>query len=67
MAIHGKMTVVEVLKYSKDTRKVFAKHKLDCPGCKGAVEDTIEKVAENNGLDCNAFLEELVRAAAGNK
>jgi hybrid cluster-associated redox disulfide protein len=64
MPITGKTTVEEVIKKSRETARVFRKHGLDCPGCRGAAEDTIEKVAVNNGLDLAALLKEL-NAAAG--
>jgi hybrid cluster-associated redox disulfide protein len=59
MEIKNSTTVFEALKKSKEVVKVFRKFNLDCPGCRGAGEDTIEKVATNNGLDLKAFLIEL--------
>ena len=51
--------VNDVLKGSPAAKKVFDKYNLDCPQCKGSIEDSIYKVAENNGLDLDSFLKEL--------
>ncbi len=59
MKITAHMSVQEALKISKHTIKVFNKYNLDCPSCKGGEVDTIEKVALNNGLDVNQFLQEI--------
>jgi len=67
MKITEKMKVQEALKGSKELLKVFNKYKLDCPQCKGSVEDTIEKVAQHNGLDLEKFIEELNSAAGSTK
>lgn len=55
--------VPEALKLSKHVADVFRKHNLRCLSCKGIAEDTIEKVAFNNGIDLKSFLEELNKAA----
>ena len=39
--------------------KVFEGYGLYCPACKGAGEETIEKVAVNNGLDVKKLLQDL--------
>ena len=59
MDIRGNTTVEEAVQRSRKIAEVFKKYKLDCPDCKGAKEDTIEKVALNNGLDLEALLKEL--------
>lgn len=63
MAITEKMTVIQVLKNSQNTKNVFKKYNLYCTGCRGNTEDTIEKVAINNGLDVASFVKELNKAA----
>jgi hybrid cluster-associated redox disulfide protein len=63
MPITGKTTVEEAVKKSKEAAQVFTKYGLNCPGCRGAAEDTIEKVAVNNGLELAALLKELNAAA----
>ena len=62
MEIKAKTTVEEAMKKSPAVAAVFKKHRLDCPSCRGAGEDTIEKVALNNGLDLGNLLGELNRA-----
>jgi hypothetical protein len=49
----------DALKMSDSIIKIFQKHKLYCPGCKGLGEDTIEKIALCNGMDIQEFLDEL--------
>ncbi|MCU0844580.1 MAG: disulfide oxidoreductase [Spirochaetes bacterium] len=62
MEIKEKTTVEEAIKKSPAVAAVFKKHRLDCASCRGAKEDTIEKVALNNGLDLKALLKELNKA-----
>ena len=64
MEIKKNTYVPEALKISKHGADVFRKHNLDCLSCKGMIEDTIEKVAFNNGLELQPFLDELNKAAA---
>lgn len=49
----------DALKMSPGILKVFKKHDLYCPGCKGIGEDTIEKIAICKGMDVQAFVDEL--------
>lgn len=49
----------DALKLSAKILKVFKKHNLYCPECKGIGEDTIEKIAICKGLDVQAFVDEL--------
>ncbi len=65
MEIKEKTTVEDAIKKSREVVKVFERHHLDCPGCRGYREDTIEKVALNNGLDLRSFLKELNAAVKG--
>lgn len=59
MKITESTTVQDALKRSKDVIDVFRKYGLDCPGCRGSVNDTIGIVAENNGIELAAILREL--------
>ena len=49
----------DALEMSDAVKKIFEKHNLYCPGCKGLDEDTIEKIAVCNGMDLQEFLDEL--------
>ncbi len=62
MKIKADTLVSDAIKMSKEVAKVLNKYKLDCAGCRGAVEDTIDKVAVNNGLDVKQFLDDLNEA-----
>lgn len=59
MEIKENTTVEEALKKDHKLLGVFKKYKLECPRCRGFKEDTIKKVAINNGLKLEAFLKEL--------
>jgi hypothetical protein len=59
MEIKSNTNVAEALKMSKKVADVFRNNNLDCLTCKGVVEETIDKVAFNNGLDLQNFLKEL--------
>jgi hypothetical protein len=63
MEIKKSTYVPEALKESKHVADVFRKYNLRCLKCKGMIEDTIEKVAFNNGIDLQSFLDELNKAA----
>lgn len=62
MKIKADTLVVDAIKISKNVNKVFNKYNLDCAGCRGAVEDTIDKVAVNNGLELKQLLADLNEA-----
>ncbi len=62
MKISAKSQLTDVLKMSKNVQGVFKKYNLVCPGCKGASEETIEKVAINNGLNLKELLADLNNA-----
>lgn len=49
----------DAMKQSPAILAIFRKYDLYCPGCKGAAEDTIEKVAICNGMDVQEFVDEL--------
>lgn len=62
MKITKDTKLIEVIKSSKAVKGVFQKYGLDCIGCRGAEEDTVEKAAINNGLDLKTFIKELSSA-----
>jgi hypothetical protein len=62
MKITNSTKAPDALKLSPDIIKIFKKYDLYCPGCKGIDEDTIEKIAICNGMDVQAFVDELNRA-----
>ena len=49
----------DLFKTDKNAVNVFKKFDLACPGCKGQAQDTIAKVAVNNGLDPQALVDAL--------
>ncbi len=59
MKITENMSILEAIRISKYAVKVLEKYGLDCAGCRGAGEDTVARVAENNGLDVREFVAEL--------
>ncbi len=59
MKITKNTKAVDAIKQSGNVIKVFRKHNLYCPGCKGLGEETIEKIAVCNGMDVQKFLDEL--------
>jgi len=62
MEITAATKVADALKMSQKVTDLFKEYKLDCPGCKGMVEETIDKVAFNNGLNLEDFLKDLNNA-----
>jgi hypothetical protein len=62
MKISEKTHILETLKMSGNIQKVYEKYGLDCPGCKGAGQETVEMAALNYGLDLNTFLSDLNNA-----
>jgi hybrid cluster-associated redox disulfide protein len=59
MRITKNTKALDAIKMSHKIIKVLENHGLYCLTCKGAVEDTIEKIAVNNGMDAKEFLKEL--------
>ena len=49
----------ELFKTDKNAINIFKKFDLSCPGCKGQAQDTIAKVAVNNGLDPQKLIDAL--------
>ena len=59
MKINADTNAADALKISKKVADIFKKHNLDCPGCKGIKEETIAKIAFNQGLELEKFINEL--------
>ena len=59
MEIKAGTNVSEALKMSRKVADVFRKYELDCLTCKGVVQETVDKIAFNNGLILADFLKEL--------
>ena len=51
--------LTELFKKNKKAADIFRELGLSCESCKGIVEDTVEKVAVNNGLDVKELLSRL--------
>jgi hypothetical protein len=51
--------LTELFKKNKKTAEIFRELGLSCEFCKGISEDTVEKVAINNGLELKKFLSRL--------
>ena len=49
----------ELFKTDKNAVNVFKRLGLSCPRCKGQAQDTLAKVAVNNGLDVQALIDAL--------
>lgn len=62
MKITADTNASEALKMSRAVADIFYKYNLDCPGCRGLKEETIGKIAFNNGLRLEVFLNELNEA-----
>ena len=48
--ITKEMTVSQVLEMGEIYEKVFQKYLLTCPGCPGAMTETLEEAAKGHGL-----------------
>ncbi len=62
MEIKPSTNAAEALKMSKNVAEVFRSYNLDCLACKGVVEETVDKIAFNNGISLDVFLEDLNNA-----
>ena len=51
--------LADLFKTDKNAVNVFKKLNLSCPGCKGQAQDTLAKVAVNNGLDVQTLIDAL--------
>ena len=49
----------DLFRTHKEAVAIFQNLGLNCPACKGQAQDTIAKVAVNNGLDVNVLLDAL--------
>lgn len=59
MKITKNTMALDAIRISPGVLRVFQQHNLYCPGCKGIGEDTIEKIADCNGMNIQDFLNEL--------
>jgi hypothetical protein len=59
MKITKNTRALDAIRMSKKIIKVFEDFGLYCPTCKGVGEETIEKIAVNNGLELKKLLKEL--------
>ncbi len=60
-------TVADVLRRWPQAFEVFRQRRLACPGCTMAPFDTLGEVASAYGLDLSWLLDEVGRAAKGNR
>jgi hybrid cluster-associated redox disulfide protein len=67
MTITKDMKIADVLKAHPACRKVFQKYIPACATCGGASAETIERGARMHGIDLDAFLKDLNRAAQPRK
>jgi hypothetical protein len=59
MKITKNTRALDAIRMSKKIIRVFEGFGLYCPMCKGVAEETIEKIAVNNGLELKKLLKEL--------
>jgi len=62
MMIKSDTNAAEAFKMSKKVADVFREYNLECISCKGMSNETIEKIAFNNGLALDLFLKDLNNA-----
>jgi len=67
MKISAETNAAEALKMSKKIAEVFNKYNLYCTGCKCIKEETIGRIAFNQGLDRDNFISELNSALSEGK
>ena len=65
--ITGEMNLQEVLRTYPGTRKVIDRHGMGCRGCMGAAAETVRQSALTHGLDPEAFIREMNRAAGAKR
>lgn len=63
MKIDRKSIVADILKANKKTADVFRQYNLECLGCKGGEQETVEKAAINHGIPVDTLVMELNRAS----
>ena len=61
--ITGDLHVSDLFEQNPDLMKVFEKYGLHCPSCRGIEQDTLSRVAVNNGLNLDEFLVTLNKNA----
>jgi hybrid cluster-associated redox disulfide protein len=52
----------DLLREHPETRKVLARHGMDCPGCRGGEFETVRHAARNHGILLPDLLHELKAA-----
>jgi len=57
--IHKDMTFQTILSLHPDTGNVLSHHKLECAGCLGAANETLEQGARVHGVSLELLLQEL--------
>ena len=67
MKITKDMKIAEVLKKYPSSKKVFEEYIPECPRCGGAEAESIQRGAKMHGIDPDALVEELNRAARPRK
>jgi len=60
--ITGDIRVSDLFSNNPGLMKVFEQYGLKCPACKGVEQDTLARVAVNNGIDLDEFLQALNKA-----
>ena len=65
--INKDMTFNEVLRAYPDTVKVFRKYGMNCFGCLGAEEESIEYGAIAHGVDTDSLLDDLNKVMKSKK
>jgi hypothetical protein len=62
MKIDRNTILADLLKKESSVNQVLDRYHLACARCKGSVEESLEKVAVNSGLDVDTFLSEIEEA-----
>ena len=60
--ITKEMTVSQVLEMGEGYEKIFEKYLLTCPGCPGAITETLEEAAKGHGINLERLLDDLNKA-----
>lgn len=60
------MPIIEVLRAVPEAREILAGLGMGCIGCMGSAQETLETGARLHGIDINALLRELNKAAQKN-
>lgn len=62
MKIDRHTILADLLKKESSVHQVLDRYNLACARCKGSVEESLEKIAINSGLDLDTFLSEIKEA-----